>query len=512
VGLAATIVLVLGPPTDPVAAGVGGTITRAQVLARAQFWVDQHVVYGTTFNANGGVVSTRTAPDLNGRPYRTDCSGLVSMAWNLADAPSTSRFGGNDPRWVTLTGSNRGADALKPGDALVGPADHIEIFAGWRNDANHRLGAFTYSLNGPVDRDWAKGPVANFKGQVGSNSWNTITAYSKYLKYARIVDDVVPSHGPVTTYNGSPEVYAVGTDGRLIGYVNLDGVWSGPTVVGTGLSTTSTPAVIMFNDTLDVFAISATGHLFGYYFLSGSWNGPVDIGSGFATTSSPAANVDNGALEVYGVAASSHLFESYFTDGWHGPVDLPIGPLYSRTSSPAVVMYNGIPELYGIAADGHLVGSYFAGGWHGPFDLGGGFTTMTSPALHMDNGVLELYGISGNSRMLETYFTAGWHGPVDIGVGTTYSPSATPAVVMYNGLPEVYAVTSTGHLLGAYFAAGWHGPLDIGGGYRPGIPAVAVVNGRLDLYHISVSGHLIQTYYDTDWNGPVDLATGVATT
>jgi hypothetical protein len=514
VAVGATAGLVVGLRSDPVAASakVGGTITRAQVLARAQFWVDQHVAYGTTFNSNGAVVSTRSAPDLNGRSYRTDCSGLVSMAWNLTDAPGTSSYAGNNNRWVTLTGPDNGADAMKPGDAMVGPADHIELFAGWKNDANHRLGAWTYSLNGPVDQDWAKGPLPNFMGQVGANSWATIMAYSKHIRYAYIVDDVVSSHGPVTTYNGSPEVYAVGTDGRLIGYVNLDGVWSGPTVVGTGLSTMSTPAVIMFDGNLDVFAISAGGNLFEYYFLSGTWHGPVDVGGGFATTSSPAANLDNGVLEVYAIGVNSHMFESYFTDGWHGPYDLPIGPLYSRTSSPAVLMYYGTPELYAIAADGHLVGSYFAGSWHGPLDLGRGFTTMTSPAVQLDDGTLEIYGVGGNSHLFETYFTDTWHGPVDIAVGNEYSPSATPAVVIYNGLPEVYAVTATGHLDGSYFAAGWHGPADIGGGYRPGIPAVAVVDGQLDLYHISTAGHLVQTYYDAGWRGPVDLATAGATT
>src|SRR6185369_8399507 len=124
----------------------------------------------------------RTAPDINGRSHRTDCSGLVSMAWNLPGDPTTFAYHRDDPRWITLTGANNGADRLRPGDAMVGPADHIELFAGWKNDANHQLGAWTYTLDGPVDQDWAKGPVANSHGQVGYNSWARIMEYSKYIK------------------------------------------------------------------------------------------------------------------------------------------------------------------------------------------------------------------------------------------------------------------------------------------------------------------------------------------
>ncbi|MEV7730368.1 FG-GAP-like repeat-containing protein [Streptomyces sp. NPDC087917] len=101
---------------------VGGSISRAEVISRAQSWVDA----GVPYNWN----TYRT--DSNGS-YRTDCSGFVSMAWHLAAS------GGNN--WGETTGtllnytSSIAKESLKPGDVLLNPdsgADgHVVIFNGW---------------------------------------------------------------------------------------------------------------------------------------------------------------------------------------------------------------------------------------------------------------------------------------------------------------------------------------------------------------------------------------------
>jgi hypothetical protein len=43
-----------------------GKITRAEVIARAQDWVNRKIPYSQTATTDG---------------YRQDCSGMVSMAW-----------------------------------------------------------------------------------------------------------------------------------------------------------------------------------------------------------------------------------------------------------------------------------------------------------------------------------------------------------------------------------------------------------------------------------------------
>ncbi|EMF02140.1 VCBS repeat-containing protein [Streptomyces mobaraensis NBRC 13819 = DSM 40847] len=58
---------------------VGGEISRTEMIQRVQYWIDKGVPYS----------QSRYYPDLQGRSYRTDCSGLVSMAWHLPISATT---------------------------------------------------------------------------------------------------------------------------------------------------------------------------------------------------------------------------------------------------------------------------------------------------------------------------------------------------------------------------------------------------------------------------------------
>jgi uncharacterized protein YraI len=102
-------------PEDP-----GLSADRQEVLDRGQTWVDRNVPYSMEAYTNG--------PD--GRQYRTDCSGFVSMAYGLDTSYST----------VTLTEhfTEIPKDDLQPGDIIgnLGPgsggaAGHVVIFTGW---------------------------------------------------------------------------------------------------------------------------------------------------------------------------------------------------------------------------------------------------------------------------------------------------------------------------------------------------------------------------------------------
>jgi cell wall-associated NlpC family hydrolase len=92
---------------------VGGTITRAEVLERSSRWVELGVPYS----------QARYYPDQEGRLYRTDCSGFVSMAWHLGSSLVTDTI----PN-VTMPISK---DDLRPGDALNAPGKHVVLFVGW---------------------------------------------------------------------------------------------------------------------------------------------------------------------------------------------------------------------------------------------------------------------------------------------------------------------------------------------------------------------------------------------
>ncbi len=92
---------------------------RATAVKRAFSWWDAQVPYSQS-RYHGG--------------YRTDCSGFISMAWQLGTSYTTASFvsGGGES---FLLGSY---DKLVPGDALVrrsNGAGHIVMFLGWNNAA-----------------------------------------------------------------------------------------------------------------------------------------------------------------------------------------------------------------------------------------------------------------------------------------------------------------------------------------------------------------------------------------
>ncbi|MCI3224067.1 peptidoglycan-binding protein [Streptomyces sp. NP-1717] len=115
---------VSGPLRRPPSAGPSKTYSvdtlrktsRADIINRAKRWVDAKVPYSMTKYWSDG--------------YRQDCSGYVSMAWNLDGnewTGSLSRFGTRIDR-----------SDLQPGDILLfhNPSDptkgsHVTIFGGW---------------------------------------------------------------------------------------------------------------------------------------------------------------------------------------------------------------------------------------------------------------------------------------------------------------------------------------------------------------------------------------------
>ncbi|MGW0536634.1 peptidoglycan-binding protein [Streptomyces sp. NPDC003032] len=98
------------------AASVYGRITRSMIIERAMTWVTAKVPYSMEKYWTDG--------------YRQDCSGFVSMAWNLSGNEWTGTL---DKYGVPIS-----KEQLKPGDILLfhNPANptngsHVTIFGGW---------------------------------------------------------------------------------------------------------------------------------------------------------------------------------------------------------------------------------------------------------------------------------------------------------------------------------------------------------------------------------------------
>ncbi|MFE0172453.1 peptidoglycan-binding protein [Streptomyces sp. NPDC059002] len=101
-------------------------LTRAQIMARAQTWVDARVSYSMGAYYQG---------------YRKDCSGYVSMAWGLGSNQWTGS--------LAAYGVRISKSQLKPGDMLLfhnpsnpSAGSHVTIFGGWTDSSKTRYMAY----------------------------------------------------------------------------------------------------------------------------------------------------------------------------------------------------------------------------------------------------------------------------------------------------------------------------------------------------------------------------------
>ena len=107
---------------------VGGSISRQEILSRAMYWVNRHVPYSMK----------GTYPDPQGRKYRTDCSGFVSMALHLPVSASTVSL----PSYVrAISWSDlRAGDIVGTlGSGTGGANGHVVVFSSWADSAHTKF-------------------------------------------------------------------------------------------------------------------------------------------------------------------------------------------------------------------------------------------------------------------------------------------------------------------------------------------------------------------------------------
>jgi len=110
-----------GPMVDP-------------AIARGELWIEAKVPYCQAINhahdADADCASTCTRPDnADWDPYRSDCSGFVSWAWDLPSTGGGRTTAGFAPFKTDITHVIDGLD-LQPGDA-VNNDEHIMMFKEW---------------------------------------------------------------------------------------------------------------------------------------------------------------------------------------------------------------------------------------------------------------------------------------------------------------------------------------------------------------------------------------------
>ncbi|MGW2018913.1 peptidoglycan-binding protein [Streptomyces sp. NPDC001927] len=178
------------PTNSQISTGSLRKTTRAEIINRAKRWVSAQVPYSMERYWSDG--------------YRQDCSGYISMAWNLRGnewTGSLDRFGERIDR-----------TELQPGDILLfhNPANptkgsHVTIFGGW-TDYTH-TSYIAYEQTKPRTRRQAT-PLAY---------WNNSTRYVAY-RYKGVVSGGSAGGGSSTTvtpYPGS-EMFGPGANNAYV--------------------------------------------------------------------------------------------------------------------------------------------------------------------------------------------------------------------------------------------------------------------------------------------------------
>ncbi|PKX89972.1 putative NlpC/P60-like cell-wall peptidase [Aspergillus novofumigatus IBT 16806] len=146
--------------------GSNSMITRKEIISRGEYWVSRHVPYSMN----------KVYPDPQGRKYRTDCSGFVSMALH-ANSPGYSTV--SLPEIAKAISWND----LKPGDLVgtLGPgtggaAGHVTLFLSWADSSKKEYN--TLECRGTYG-------CVKYKRPVG---WKDGSFTAKPYRYIRVVD------------------------------------------------------------------------------------------------------------------------------------------------------------------------------------------------------------------------------------------------------------------------------------------------------------------------------------
>jgi hypothetical protein len=127
----------------------GPPISVQTMLSRAANWISVPVPYS----------QSTWYSDINGT-YRQDCSGFVSMAWDLDYSLGTSKLS------TVATDVASGLKGVKPGDIILSPGIHVYLFVRWLDSA-HTTATVDYETGVKSKTPYAVTkplPVSAFKG------------------------------------------------------------------------------------------------------------------------------------------------------------------------------------------------------------------------------------------------------------------------------------------------------------------------------------------------------------
>ncbi|MFD7732799.1 hypothetical protein ACFV6F_20710, partial [Kitasatospora phosalacinea] len=419
-------------------AAPGGTVTRGQVIARAEDWVANAVPYSPYgLSAPYGWWSDSAT----GGRYREDCSGFVSMAWQLGSSLNTDSL----PSVATPISTSQ----LQPGDILNNQGDgHVILFGGWTGAVGT---TFTYYAERSTGTTTTKATGDLTAGELAGHP----TAHYQAYRYKNIVSggSAAGRTSPVSLDGSGTHAAFVDAYGSVANDWVSNGAWQGPAGIG-GQARSDSP-VVLNADGGHAFFIDANGSVANDWVSNGAWQGPAGIG-GQARAGSPIATNAAGTIVVF-VDTNGNVVNDWADgSGWHGPA--PVGG-QARSDSPLAISANG-DHVYFVDAYGSVANDWVSNGvWQGPAGTGGQARAGSGLATNASGSLVAF--VDGNGNLANDWISNGaWAGPAGLG-GQPRSDS--PIALNANG-DHVYFVDAYGSVANDWVSNGvWQGPAGTGG-------------------------------------------------
>ncbi|MBN0047441.1 VCBS repeat-containing protein [Streptomyces actuosus] len=427
--LAAVALTALGPthatsaqvPATALAASttstIGGSINRSEIIDRAQYWVDQAVPYSQSAYYR----------DPEGTTYRTDCSGMVSMAWHLTTSATTWTL----PNYSTKLGS---LDDLQPGDALNNINAHVVLFVGW-TDSSHSTATIMEEAR----------PGTTAHKTTYSRTYITSNGFKPY-RYNKVVESpvTVPDKGMTNvtavgdlTGDGVTDVVAVETaTGDLYRYSGPN--YTGGTArvkIGYGWNTVST--IIGIGDltgdgVADILAVdAANGNLYRYSGPNYNGGSRVQIGTNWDSMTNIVAVGDltgDGTPDLIAVEKSTGDLYRYSGPGYSGSTRVKIGygwNAYTSLTGVGDLTGDGVADIVAVDAETGNLYRYSGPNYNGGsrVQIGTNWDTMinlTGVGDLTGDGVPDLLAVNASTQYLYRYSGPGFTGSSAVKIGTNW--------------------------------------------------------------------------------------------
>jgi hypothetical protein len=485
-------------------------ITRCDVIADAQSWVDHQVVYHRPGGCPGPAYCDPLRP---GQCYRPDCSGLVSAAWALPGPGHVTYSLAGGP-WDDHVSYGIAAEQLEPGDALNYPGDpnagtgHVMLYVSGTWAPGHSVEVIEESGCGkvamrhmraydgkfhPIRYTGIEPCVKPFAG-VSSASGNASIAVLNWTD-----QDQWPS-------DGHPELFVRRASGELAHlWAKGDGDdWSAPEALGKGIECGFAagfwPAPKSYPE---VFGPRTGASAVHTWLANPQWSPMHDYG-GTGHSSLATLAWGDGRLEVFALGADRAIHHNWWDpnkNDWSGWQSMQ-GSF--ATGASAILWGDGHAELFATDAKGtawHNWSGAFASGWHGWEPMQGRVASRPVPVRWPD-GHLDVFARGADGQLRRSGYVGGWSELVveSAGVRIVGEPFAAmnPDGAGTPAGPEVVARSEGGKVVHLWWDGGKYRTFEPLGDQAAASDPVAWVraDGTMQVFAIDPKGQLVQIRRD----------------